>query len=297
MLMEEIIMYLVLVALGLCMGSFAGASVWRLRAFQLKAEKSEGEKIDKKEYEMLEGLTKSSVSNDHSRCLSCSYGLKWYDMIPIVSWIYLRGRCRKCHKPIGYMEPMVEIFMAAFFALSYALWPVNQMPFNDAVGITSFILWLVAGVALAILFVYDVKWSLLPSQISLLVIVLGLINAFMVILQSDDKTGAIISIVVATFILSGLYWILNKVSKGRWIGFGDVELGLGLALMLADWRLAFIALFMANLIGCLIVLPPLISGKLKRNSKIPFGPLLIIGFVIAKFVGYYLIEKFLYNIV
>lgn len=297
MLMEEFITYLALVVLGLCMGSFAGASIWRLRAIQLKEEKSEGQKINKKEYEILESLTKSSISNDYSRCLHCSYRLKWYDMVPIASWISLGGKCRKCRKTIGYMEPVIEVCMAAFFALSYAFWPSEPIPMDTIIGIAVFTLWLIAGVVLAILFVYDIKWSLLPSQMSLIVIILGLINALTVILQSDEKIWAVASVIAATFILSGLYWVLNKVSKGKWIGFGDVELGLGLALLLADWRLALIALFMANLLGCLIVLPPLIVGKLKRNSKIPFGPLLIAGFVIAKFAGFYLIDKFMYNIV
>jgi prepilin signal peptidase PulO-like enzyme (type II secretory pathway) len=86
----------------------------------------------------------------------------------------------------------------------------------------------------------------------------------------------------AVMILSGLYWLLYIISKGNWIGFGDIKLGVGLALMLADWRLALVTLFMANLIGCLLVAPGLITGKLKRSSHIPFGPLLIIGFIIAR---------------
>jgi len=81
-----------------------------------------------------------------------------------------------------------------------------------------------------------------------------------------------------------------------WIGFGDIKLGLGLALLLADWRLAFIALFAANLIGCLIVLPAMAMKKLKRNSHVPFGPLLIAGFVIAGLAGNYLMSLYFYNL-
>lgn len=293
-LMETFFIYLVLIVIGLCMGSFAGASVWRLRAYQLKNDKAEGEKVNEKEYETLEKLSKSSMSKDYSRCLHCSYRLKWFDLVPLVSWLSLGGKCRKCHKPIGYMEPAIEICVAAFFALSYAFWPDSL---SSMIGITSFIIWLVAGVGLAILFVYDIKWSLLPSQLSMGIALLGAINSLIVILQSDDKIAAIASVVAAVFILSGLYWVLNKLSKGKWVGFGDVELGLGLALLLADWKLAFIALFMANLVGCLIVLPPLIAGKLKRNSKVPFGPLLIVGFIFAKLAGFYLVSTYLYNLV
>jgi prepilin signal peptidase PulO-like enzyme (type II secretory pathway) len=94
-------------------------------------------------------------------------------------------------------------------------------------------------------------------------------------------------------ILSGVYLVLYWISKGKWIGFGDIKLGLGLALLLADFRLAFIALFAANLIGCLAVLPPMIAGKLKRDSHVPFGPLLIAGAIVAQLAGVYLFEWYI----
>jgi leader peptidase (prepilin peptidase)/N-methyltransferase len=75
-----------------------------------------------------------------------------------------------------------------------------------------------------------------------------------------------------------------------WIGFGDVKLCLGLALLLADWRLAFIALFAANLIGSLAVLPGLMMKKLKGNSHVPFGPLLIAGFLVAGLFGIHILD-------
>ena len=70
-----------------------------------------------------------------------------------------------------------------------------------------------------------------------------------------------------------------------WVGFGDVKLGLALALLLADWRLAFLALFLANLIGCLIVIPGMVTQKITRQTRIPFGPLMIVGAVLALFFG------------
>jgi leader peptidase (prepilin peptidase)/N-methyltransferase len=92
--------------------------------------------------------------------------------------------------------------------------------------------------------------------------------------------------------LSGLYYVLHRVSKGQWIGFGDVKLGLALALLLVDWQLAFIALFAANLIGCLIVIPGMLSGKLTRTTRIPFGPLLIVGMVVAMIWGPLLVRMY-----
>lgn len=287
--MDNLLIYFILVIIGLCLGSFAGASVWRSRARQLAQDKSAGEHFDHNEYAQLKKLTKKSLFNDRSKCLHCSYSLQWYDLLPVLSWVSLRGRCRKCHKPIGYMEPLIELSLATFFVLSYMLWPYQLGNFFE---ITRLVLWLVAGVCLAVLFVYDMKWFLLPNGWNFTVIGIGAASALLMLLNSNDKSGTLIELIGSILILSGLYWILYQISKGKWIGFGDVKLGLGLALLLADWRLAFVALFSANLIGCIIVLPAMLMGKLKRNSHVPFGPLLIVGFAIAGLVGNYLLNAY-----
>lgn len=288
--MNQIIIYFALVLTGLCLGSFAGASMWRLRARQLAQDKATDEQVDSKEYNHLKKLTKTSMFSDRSKCLHCSYVLRWYDLIPLFSWITLANRCRKCRKQIGFFEPLIELSVAAFFVLSYMFWPYQ---ITDGLEIVRFLLWLISGVGLAILFSYDAKWFLLPDRVNYLIIGFGIISALMVILGAQDKLGSLLNVFGSVLVLSGLYWILHMISHGRWIGFGDIKLGLGLALLLADWRLAFIALFAANLIGCFIVLPAMIAGKLKRNSHVPFGPLLIIGFVIAGLAGNYLVNIYL----
>lgn len=289
-LMEKPVIYLALVLVGLCLGSFAGAMVWRLRARQLAEDKASHEEYDKDEYRRLKKLTADSALRDRSRCLHCSYMLRWYDLIPLVSWLSLRGRCRQCHTPIGRFEPLIELGVTLFFVLSYTFWPY---PLQTTLEVTQFIIWLVAGVGLAVLFAYDTKWFLLPDRVSLIVICLGVVSAAIVVLQSGNVLNAFLNIVGAIIILSGIYLVLYVASHGQWVGFGDVKLGLGLALLLADWRLAFVALFAANLIGCLIVIPAMIRGKLQRNSHVPFGPLLILGFVVAQLAGPYLIGLYL----
>jgi leader peptidase (prepilin peptidase)/N-methyltransferase len=290
--MDQFFVYAALILLGLCLGSFAGASVWRIRARQLLDDKRCGEKFDTNEFKRLEKLTKSKVTNDHSMCLRCGYNLKWYDLIPLVSWLSLGGKCRKCHKPIGYMEPLIEIGLAAFFVLSYTFWPYSL---GSALGVARLVIWLAAGVGLAVLFVYDAKWSLLPDKINYTVVGFGLVNALIIGLNSQNVFETLLSITGSVAILSGIYLFLYVISRGAWIGFGDIKLGLGLGLLLADWRLAFVALFMANLVGSLIVVPPMLMGKLKRNSHVPFGPLLIVGFIIAGLAGNYILSILLYT--
>jgi len=291
--MDQIYIYISLVLLGLCFGSFAAASVWRLRARQLVQDKLNGEKVDQNEYKRLNKLAKASLLNDHSRCLECSYVLKWYDLIPLISWLLLGGKCRKCRKPIGYLEPLSEIGLTLFFVLSFTFWPYSL---SNGLEITRLIFWLMAGIGLAILFIYDKKWFLLPTSVNYAVIFIGICSAILVLIQSQNKIESLVSIIGAILILSGLYWFLGIISNGRWIGQGDVWLGLGLALLLADWKLAFLTLFLANFIGCIIVFPAIITGKLNLKSHVPFGPLMIAGFVISGLFGNYIINLIFYGL-
>ena len=288
-LMNEVIVYVALVLFGAALGSFAGATVWRLRARQLAADKVSGEQYDHKEYNRLKKLIASPLK-DRSQCLHCSYQLKWYDMIPILSWLSLRGKCRNCRKPIGWFEFLMEIGVAAFFVLSYAFWPGGV---DSVLTLTHFILWLAAGVVMAMLFAYDVKWFLLPDVLTITLAVIGLGIVGVSAAETQDLGGTLLTVLGALVVLSGLYAVLFAVSKGRWVGFGDVKLGVGLALILVDWQLAVVALFLANLIGCLIVIPLLASKRIKRSSHIPFGPLLIAGTVFSWFIGWGILEWYM----
>ena len=155
MLTQEILIYTALILAGLSLGSFAGASVYRLRARQLVEDKKAGEKVDAKEFKRLKPLSDVSTRRDRSRCLHCGHTLAWYDLLPLVSWLSLKGKCRYCKASIGRFEPVIELSMMAVFVLSYALWPFEL---STPLAIAQFVLWLAASVGLAILFVYDLRW-------------------------------------------------------------------------------------------------------------------------------------------
>jgi leader peptidase (prepilin peptidase) / N-methyltransferase len=281
-LMNQLVFGVVLAVLGLMMGSFAGATMWRLRARQLVEDRAAGEKVDKKEYDKLVPLTKRTFTTDRSQCLHCGHALRWFDLIPLFSWASTRGRCRYCHKKIGRFEPLIEIGTALLFVGSFIFWPYTLTSMFDA---AHFLLWLVACVMLVILFVYDLRWYILPNRVVFPLIFVSALIAILSLLQAHDFGGDLLSLCLAIGILSGLYLVLWVASKGAWIGFGDVKLGLALALLLGQWQLAFIALFAANLLGCLIVLPAMFSGKISRKTRVSFGPLLIIGAIIALLWG------------
>ena len=149
---------------------------------------------------------------------------------------------------------------------------------------------------LAILFVYDLRWLLLPDVINIPFIILGAIFAGIKVCLAGDFSKSLMTLFGSIAILSGIYMVLYLFSKYRygedktWIGFGDVKLGLGLGLFLGNWLLAFAALFIANLIGTFLVLPSMMRGKLQVTSRICFGPLLIVGFLLAWFFSRQILE-------
>ncbi len=277
--MEQFAMIVVLAWLGTLLGSFVGAQVWRLRARQLIEDEKDGEPYDKQQLGRIRGLNRPAKS-DRSECLYCHHKLAWYDLIPIVSWVTLRGKCRYCRKPIGFMEPLLELGLALTFVVSYLAWPVTLDHTPNLIG---FVLWLVGCTLMALLFAYDARWYLLPFSINITLIVVGALYALNAHLAGNAfSLDHLASLVVGIAIMSGLYFVFSLLG---YVGLGDSILGLGLALFLGKWEYAFLALFIANLLGCLLLIPIALKGKLRRNLHIPFGPFLILGTIITMLWG------------
>lgn len=277
--MEQFVMIVVLAWLGTMLGSFVGAQVWRLRARQLLEDKKEGEPYDAAQLKRIKGLDRS-IKTDRSECLNCHHKLAWYDLIPIFSWVSLRGKCRYCKVPIGYMEPLLEVGLAAIFVLSYLAWP---QPLEPTLNLISFVLWLIGCTLMALLFAYDARWYLLPFSINITLIGVGAVYTAVTYMSVGHVTLEMIgSLLLAIVIMSGLYFIFSLLG---YVGLGDSILGFGLALFLGKWEFAFLALFIANLLGCALLIPIALKGKLRRNLHIPFGPFLLLGTIITLLWG------------
>jgi len=267
-----------LLLLGVVLGSFAGAQVWRVRARQLRTDKQTGHPYDKHEWRQLRVLLQGTLRDDRSRCLQCGHVLAWYDLLPVVSWLSTGGRCRYCQQFIGWFELVMELVLGVGLALSYLVWPW-ALPASSLL----FAVWVVVALVLMILAAYDAKWQLLPDPLNYGLMALGALFVLVRVVTLHDID--FVSLTGAVALLAGLYGGLYAISRGAWIGFGDVKLCVGLALLLGDWRLAFMTLFFSNMLGCIIVLPGLARGQLNTRSQVPFGPLLIIGCVISLLFG------------
>lgn len=251
----------ILFILGLGFGSFVNALVWRLHK-----QLGSGQKTRDKDLSILKG---------RSMCPNCRHTLAWHDLIPVISWVSLKGRCRYCGKPISRQYPVVELAMGFIFALSYIFWPVEPHFGGQWLLLAT---WLASSVGLMALAIYDIRWMLLPNKIiypTLASVVAGraaYIGAFQV---RPGHAAWLWALSVA--IASGVFYILYMVSQGKWIGFGDVRLGLITGTLLADPYKSLGMIFVASLLGALFVLPHLVKGSKSMASKTPYGPFLIMA--------------------
>jgi prepilin signal peptidase PulO-like enzyme (type II secretory pathway) len=259
--------------IGTAFGSFVGALTYRL----------------KKGGKLWRGMWKFKKGKDsRSICEHCKHVLAGKDLIPIVSWLSLKGKCRYCGKKIGWTALWLEIMVGAAFVVSYLLWPtIYNQPAADFSGLgwaqfASFGLWLVSVVLLAALFVYDARHKTLPNKLMWPLIAVALVSAvvnFINFATIDWGTAwtYVGDIALALVPVCGVYLVLYVLSQGKWVGFGDVKYGIFVALATGDWRLAVVVLAGANILGTLFVLPQLISKRLHTNSQIAFGPFLILA--------------------
>lgn len=259
---------------------------------QLVQDKKDGtlEPGEKKELQKLQKLTKASLVEDRSRCLHCGHTLAWYDLLPLVSWLSTGGKCRYCHKTIGWFEPTIELGTALLLVATYWWFASTSAP------LVLFVAWIAVVVLLVILWAYDAKWFLLPNVIMFPLIALSAGIAVVRIALAPHPQIELAATASAFVVLVGLYAGLYYVSRfkngeaGTWVGFGDVKLVVALALLLGNWQLAILMVFVANAAGLLVVLPGMTNGKLGLKTHVPFGPLLIFGFFVALFVGEHIIN-------
>lgn len=243
---------------GAAMGSFAGALAWRLHAGR-------------------------NFVSDRSECEHCHHKLGAADLIPIVSWLLLRGRCRYCGKPIGWLTVVTEVTLAVLFTTSFIYWPLG---FTVWQTYALFVLWLGYLVALTILVIYDTRYMLLPDKIVLPLAVVAFADAALRVslLPGASFVTYVQYVGFGLVALAGVYGALYAVSKGKWVGFGDVKLSIFIGAVLG-WQKALLVLCLSNVIGFVVVVPGLLSKKLNRTSRIPFGPFLIAAFVVAGLLG------------
>ena len=222
--------------------------------------------------------TEKKFWNGRSECMSCQHKLAWYELIPVVSYIIQRGRCRNCHKSLSIQYPLVELSTACLFAIYIylAIPDIISIYSFTWLQILEFIIILILITQLIIVFVYDFQYQLIPIIQLRAIQILGLIYFGLEYYQTRIIPDSLITALACTFIT----WFLYFITKKQGIGWGDVELFLGLGFFIPlMWAIPFF--FGSFIIGTIWgIILMIINHNSSLKQKIAFGPSIILSFLI-----------------
>jgi len=224
-----------------------------------------------------------SILKKRSYCPNCKKKLEWYELIPIISFLIQKGKCRKCQKQISSQYPLVEFFTGLIFVLA----AVYFLDFT-AYGLINLLYLLIFSCFLLIIFVYDLKYYLVSDRIIYPAIIISLLYDVYLAIISKELWVLTASIAIA-FAVGGFFLLLVIISKERWMGMGDVKIGILIGLFFGPFQF-FAAIFLAFLIGAIISIVLLVLKKKNLKSEIPFGPFLTGATFIVLFWGNYLLD-------
>lgn len=228
-----------------------------------------------------------SIVRPPSACPQCSQQIAWYDNVPIVSWLVLRGKCRTCGVPISPRYPLVEAGTAVAFAL--VVWAAYLGVYPAAL-LPALLYWAAVGIALTLI---DIDHHRLPNAI---VLPSYLVTAALLLLASilTGDYGRLVTAAIGCLALYLLYWVLAIAYPGG-MGFGDVKLAgvLGMLLGWLGWAPLIVGGFSAFVLGGVLGAVLMIGRRATRKSRIPFGPFMIAGAGVGVFVGAAIADAYL----
>jgi leader peptidase (prepilin peptidase)/N-methyltransferase len=260
--------------LGLLVGSFLNVVVYRLpKMMEMRWAAECAELSQPAPAEAAEPEPHFNLMVPRSRCPHCGHAIQWFENIPVVSYLVLRGKCRSCHAGISPRYPAVELLNAALFAWCGWHW-----------GLTwTALAW--SGFSAALLALACIDWdtTLLPDDITLPLLWAGLCAAALG-LTDTTLADALWGTVAGYLSLWLVYWAFKLVTGKEGMGYGDFKLYAALGAWLG-WQALISVILMASLIGAAIGIGIKVFGELREGGYVPFGPFLAIAGVTAMVVG------------
>ncbi len=253
--------------LGSCVGSFLNATALRWGS---------GQSV------VFEKNTDGKSQAARSRCMSCGHALGGWELIPIVSFAMQRGRCRVCYTRLSSQYIVVEIVAAVLGALPWVvLWLASTQvgyptvfPANEiqaaAIAVFSWVL--------LFLFLYDLRYQIILDRVSLPAMLLAVVVSLSVFGRTWESIG------LGMLVGGGVFFVQFILSRGKWIGGGDIRMGLLMGALLG-LPSTIVALFLTYIIGAIVAVYLLATNRAKRDTKIALGTFIALGTVICLYVG------------
>ena len=193
-----------------------------------------------------------------SRCPHCKHVLEPRDLLPLLSFIILKGKCRYCGERIAWRYPLMELSVGIIFLFALSLFPAH-LPVALLFALTLGILLIIA--------VIDAETQRIPDALNIPFLLFALF--FAIFTQSFTVVGPLVA--------AGFFFAQWFVSQGKWVGSGDIILASGVGFLLGDWPRVVLAIVISYIIGAAVGSVLLLSGKKTRHDHLPFGPFLALG--------------------
>ncbi len=246
--------------LGLLIGSFLNVVIYRVPRMMERQWAAECSELNSAPAEPAE---KFNLLTPRSRCSSCGHLIRWYENIPVLSYVFLRGKCSACRAPYGMRYPLVEAVTGALFFFCAWRWGWTMTA----------LAWCGFSAALLALAVIDWDTTLLPDDMTLPLLWAGLIAAALQWNPAVDLPSALWGAVAGYLSLWAVYWAFKLATGKEGMGYGDFKLFAALGAWFG-WTALVPMILMASVIGAAIGIAMKFSSGLREGGYVPFGPFL-----------------------
>ena len=213
-----------------------------------------------------------NVAKGRSFCPNCKNTIKWFDNIPFFSYLFLKGKCRQCSKPISFQYLVVELLSAISFVIIFHLYGIS---------ITTLLL-LILSIFFIIIFFIDLKHFIIPNVLTFPLMVIGFLKSFDPNLNQTIFPNYINSLIGGLFgylIIWSIIFLYKNIRKKEGMGLGDAKLMAVIGFWFGWISIPF-TIFISSTVALIIIIPSLINQSKKMSSEIPFGPYIIIGCIL-----------------
>ncbi|MBD3329929.1 hypothetical protein GF354_00185 [Candidatus Peregrinibacteria bacterium] len=240
---------------------------------------------------------KKGIFLSRSICPHCDKTLKWIHLVPILSYVFLKGKCAFCNKRISIRYFLLELITGLTFLAVFLQWNfVDEVYSIVDPDITNylvnwatfeyFIFYLILSVFLIAIFFYDILYKEIPDRLSIPAIAIAIAGGLTV------GTPEPLDMLIGGCAIFGFFGLQYALSKGKWIGGGDLRMGALIGVILGLYK-SLGALAIAYIGGTILLLPLIILKKIHKKSEVPFGPFLVIATFIMLFFGDEIISWYL----
>ena len=254
--------FFVVCFLGLIFGSFANVCIYRMPR-------------------------NMSVVKPNSHCTSCNAFIKWYDNIPILSYIFLKGKCRRCKSKISIKYPLVEFSCGVLFVSMYYLYGFVFMLIPFCLLVFS----------LLVTTIIDFEFKIIPDEISFMLMIVGFVTSFFNLNLGETIGQRVLNSFLGFLVGGGSLFIIAVIGKFIFkkdaMGGGDIKVMAGVGTFIG-WDKVLFAIFVASLFGSIVGIILIICKKIGRKQEIPFGPYLALSSFLTLFLSPQMIINYLF---